>query len=155
MEKEGLSRALQFLENHHLAVATLITDRHKQVSKFLCKKYPHIEHHYDVWHISKGMFIIHACSRLTTHLHAPMHYEGLKKKLAKLSKYKDCEIVGEWTKSIINHLYWCAASAPDGDGKQMVVRWRSLGNHLCNEHHDCYHLPLGERQKKWFTPGKS
>ena len=45
---------------------------------------------------------------------------GLKKKLAKLSQYKDCEIVGAWIKSITNHMYWCAASAPDGDGQLMV-----------------------------------
>ena len=80
---------------------------------------------------------------------------GLKKKLGKLSKYKDCELIADWVKSIINHLYWCAASAPDGDGEQMVTRWKSLPNHLCNEHDECYHLPLGERQRKWFTPGNS
>ena len=50
--------------------------------------------------------------------------------MTKLSKYKDCGIVGEWVKSIINHLHWCAASAPDGDGDQMVVRWQSLANHI-------------------------
>ena len=48
-------------------------------------------------------------------------FTGLKKKLAKLSQYKDCDIVGDWIKSITNHMYWCAASAPDGDGQQMVV----------------------------------
>ena len=52
MEKEGLSRALQFLTSHDLTVATLITDRHTQVFKFVCKKYLDIEHHYDVWHVS-------------------------------------------------------------------------------------------------------
>lgn len=78
---------------------------------------------------------------------------GIKKKLVKLAKYKDCELVGEWTKSITNHLYWCAASSPDGDGDQMVVRWKSLMEHLCDQHDQCYHLPLGERRKKWFTPG--
>ena len=46
--------------------------------------------------------------------------------MGKLSKYKDCDIVGAWIKSITNHMYWCAASAPDGDGKEMVTRWKSL-----------------------------
>jgi len=73
--------------------------------------------------------------------------------MANLSKYKDCDIIARWIKSIINHLYWCAASAPDGDGEQMVVRWQSLVNHLCNEHDDCHHYDPGARQKKWFTPG--
>ena len=54
MEKEGLSRAPQFLLDHQLTVATLITDRHKQISKFIFIKHPDIAHHYDVWHVSKG-----------------------------------------------------------------------------------------------------
>ena len=33
MEKEGLARALEFLSANALQVATLITDRHKQISK--------------------------------------------------------------------------------------------------------------------------
>lgn len=73
--------------------------------------------------------------------------------MTKLSQYKDCDIVGDWIKSITNHLYWCAASAPDGDGQQMVDRWKSIMNHLCDQHDECYHLPLGDRRKKWFTPG--
>ena len=34
----------------------------------------------------------------------------------------------------------------------MVVRWKSLANHTCDQHDDCYHLLLGERQK-WFMSG--
>ena len=72
----------------------------------------------------------------------------MKKKL-----YKDCDIVGAWMKSITNHMYWCAALAPDGDGIQMVTQWQSLMNHLCDQHDECYHLPLGDRRRKWFIPG--
>ena len=54
MEKEGLSRALLFLTDNSVQVGILVTDRHKQINKFLNKKYPEIEHHYDVWHVSKG-----------------------------------------------------------------------------------------------------
>ena len=150
MEKEGLSRALQFLINqHHLNIATLITDRHKQVSKFLCNKYPEIEHQYDIWHISKGTLVIKIIVLFFPYVH---HNKGLKKKLLKLSKYKDCELIAEWMKSIINHLYWCAASA-NGDHEQIIIRWKSLISHLANDHSDCYHSDLGDRQKKWFIPG--
>ena len=84
MEKEGLSRALQFLINqHHLNIATLITDRHKQVSKFLCNKYPDIKHQYDIWHISKGTLVIKIIVLFFPYVH---HNKGLKKKLLKLSK---------------------------------------------------------------------
>jgi len=79
----------------------------------------------------------------------------LKKKLLKAAKYKDCSVVGEWTKSITNHMYWCAASSPDGDGDEMVKRWKSLMDHLCNDHSNCYgdHTDLEDRHRKWLIPG--
>ena len=60
MELEGLSRALKFLTNKSIEVGTLITDRHKQVSKFVREQHPHIDRRYDVWHVSKGI----ACKHL-------------------------------------------------------------------------------------------
>ena len=63
MEKEGLSRALKFLDAKSLQVSTLVTDRHKQIDKFMTKEYPDIDHCYDVWHVSKGK-IIGCCKEL-------------------------------------------------------------------------------------------
>lgn len=85
-----------------------------------------------------------------------MHITGVKKKLVKLGKYKDCDLINDWIKSITNHLYWSAASAPDGDGEQMATRWKSLMDHICDRHEGCYHFDLSERErrKKWFIPGK-
>ena len=57
MEKEGLCRALTFLAANSLEVSTLITDRHKQINKYIAKKHPDIEHQYDVWHVSKGKLL--------------------------------------------------------------------------------------------------
>ena len=54
MEMEGLSRALEFLDANALEVGTLITDRNKQICKFVSKQYPDIKHRFDVWHVSKG-----------------------------------------------------------------------------------------------------
>ena len=34
-----------------------MTDRHSQISKFVVKQFPAIEHHYDIWHISKGLLV--------------------------------------------------------------------------------------------------
>ena len=73
-----------------------------------------------------GMFLrvsysINTLLKYLNIMHLSLHI-GLKKKLAKLSQYKDCEIVGAWIKSITNHMYWCAASAPDGDGQLMIDR---------------------------------
>ena len=80
--------------------------------------------------------------------------------------------MGEWTKSIINHLYWCAASvtnddyAPDDasddddddddNGDKILQHWKSLMDHLCNIHDNCYHdelSTLDARRKKWLIAG--
>ena len=81
-------------------------------------------------------------------------FTGIKKKLARLFTNKDCSIIGKWTKSITNHLYWCAASAPEGEGDDIVKRWKSLMDHICDNHDTCYHkdLTLEERRKKWLIP---
>ena len=54
MEHKGLVRAVQFLADNSLQVATLVADRHNQIAKYMAEVKPEIEHHYDVWHISKG-----------------------------------------------------------------------------------------------------
>ena len=54
MEMEGLVRSMAFLENEGVSVATLVTDRHGQVRKWLRENKPRIEHLFDVWHIAKG-----------------------------------------------------------------------------------------------------
>ena len=94
-----------------------------------------------------------------------MSLTGIKKKLARLATTSECEIVGEWTKSIINHLHWCAASVTAGDDAdgdkdnsedEIVKKWKSLMDHLCNIHDNCYHNELNsleERRKKWLIPG--
>ena len=84
----------------------------------------------------------------------------LEKKLEKVAKEKDCELVGEWIKSVINHLYWSAVSTPSGDGEEIKAKWLSLDNHIHNKHHGhgkifpkCQHGRLPRRgRKKWFKP---
>ena len=40
MEKEGLQRVLNFLQQQGLTVEVLVTDRHKQINKWLRENYP-------------------------------------------------------------------------------------------------------------------
>lgn len=54
MEKEGLSRVLKFLEQEKLQVDVLVTDRHRQINKWLREQHPGIKHYFDVWHLAKG-----------------------------------------------------------------------------------------------------
>jgi solute carrier family 8 (sodium/calcium exchanger) len=83
----------------------------------------------------------------------------LKKKLLKLSREKECGLLAEWMRSIINHLYWVAVSTPSAASDVMVDKWLSLSNHIHNRHkHEgthfpqCLHPPL---KKKWLKEGKA
>lgn len=53
MEKEGLIRAIQFMESNNLSINLLVTDRHRQIDKWLRTEQPEITHRYDVWHVAK------------------------------------------------------------------------------------------------------
>ena len=80
-----------------------------------------------------------------------------------LAKLKECKVVGEWEKSMINHLYWCVVSTRCGNGDVMKAKWLSLDNHLHDVHSghsedypECSHGTLTEndRRKKWFRRRK-
>ena len=59
MEYQGLVRTLDFLAENSIEVGTLITDRYKQIAKYLQETHPNITHQYDVWHIAKGGILNH------------------------------------------------------------------------------------------------
>ncbi|XP_051510706.1 uncharacterized protein LOC127415798 isoform X2 [Myxocyprinus asiaticus] len=135
MEKEGLKRCLDLLESNSLTVDYIVTDRHPQIQKYLRER--NITQYFDVRHFEKG----------------------LSKKLDKLSKNKDCEVLKRWRRSIKNHVYWSATSSTSGPEK--VAKWTSLINHLQNVHvHEdpifpkCAHPDRVSRDpKKWFQRG--
>lgn len=93
-----------------------------------------------------------------------MHgFIGFRKKVRALAKTKDCELVGKWEQSMINHMYWCVSSTTNGDGDMMVAKWLSLENHIHNKHtghgrlfKKCAHkrLTARSRKKKWFKRRK-
>jgi len=59
---------------------------------------------------------------------------GFRKKLEKLSKQKNCELISEWQKSIINYLYWCVSTTPDDDSELVQARCMSLDNYVHDIH---------------------
>ena len=56
MEKEGLHCCMNFLRESMLEVDVLVTDRHKQINKWLQETYPKVKHYYDIWHVAKGVY---------------------------------------------------------------------------------------------------
>lgn len=57
MEKEGLVRAVKFLKKNKFKIDTLVTDRHKQIAKWLRENQESTDHRYDIWHLAKCMSI--------------------------------------------------------------------------------------------------
>ncbi|KAL1276430.1 hypothetical protein QQF64_036053 [Cirrhinus molitorella] len=89
---------------------------------------------------------------------------GLEKALDAAGKERECEDLKLWRPASINHLYWTAASTPNGDADVMEAKWKSMVNHVQDIHeHDtsafpcCAHPPLeGEaRNKEWLEPGSA
>ncbi|XP_070403500.1 2-iminobutanoate/2-iminopropanoate deaminase isoform X2 [Nothobranchius furzeri] len=135
MEKEGLCRSLDLLEENGVEVDYIVTDQHPEIQKYLRER--DVAHHYDVWHVVKG----------------------LSKKLENISKEKECQVVKKWLPAIQNHMYWTASSSTSGPEK--VAKWTSLINHIQDVHvHDdplfpkCVHPEQVSRNpNKWFQPG--
>ena len=86
---------------------------------------------------------------------------GVTKKLEVAAKLKNCNGIREWIKSIINHLYWCAATS-SSDKELTLEKWKSVVNHIQNVHEGhsesfpkCHHAALEpNQQKEWLKPCK-
>ena len=100
MELDGLKHVLKRLEDFFLPIASLTTDRHKQVRCFMRKEKGNIVHQFDVWHVRKN----------------------IKKKLAKFRKQKQYGDLNQWIKAAINHLWWCCATS-NGNEKLLREKW--------------------------------
>ena len=57
MELEGLIRSMKLIEDHNIDVSLLVTDRHRQVSKWIREQMPDTVHKFDAWHVAKGIII--------------------------------------------------------------------------------------------------
>ena len=58
MEKQGLVRAMKVLKKKKFKIGLFVTDRHKQIAKWLRENAPDVDHRYDIWHLAKCKFII-------------------------------------------------------------------------------------------------
>ena len=141
MEKKGLEILLEKMNAFNLPIRSLTTDRHTQIRCFMKNEKPDILHQFDVWHVGKN----------------------IKKKLASVSKKKDCAELSAWIRAVINHLWWCCASC-NGDVKELKEKWVSIMYHIRNKHrwenHEiykhCQHSKLTkheQKRKRWLKEG--
>ncbi|KAI4806305.1 hypothetical protein KUCAC02_017134 [Chaenocephalus aceratus] len=138
MELEGLKRMVAFFEDI-LEIGTLVTDRHRQIAKWIRENMSYTKHLYDIWHVTKSV----------------------GKKLKAICKLKGCEDLKAWQQSIINHLYWAVVSSTQDDAELIVDKWKSVERHVLNLHSGhggkfptCAHKRLQGRahKKKWIKP---
>jgi len=100
-----------------------------------CEELSHIQHWFDVWHVAKAV----------------------KKKIDAKGLHRDYTALRDWSHSVSNHRYWCAASSK-GCGELVVAKWQSVLRHVVNIHQGdgdifpcCEHEALGPRM--WMQPG--
>ena len=140
MEKVGCKRTLDNLLDSGVAVATMATDRHTGIRKMMREQYPGIQHQFDVWHLIKA----------------------ITKRLANISKRKDCADIGPWIKAITNHVWWSTQHC-DKDPDKLVEMVQSITHHICDIHSwnsgdkfkKCAHEPFSQEEsleRKWLTP---
>uniref|UniRef100_A0AAV2MN03 Transposase n=1 Tax=Knipowitschia caucasica TaxID=637954 RepID=A0AAV2MN03_KNICA len=98
MEKEGFIRSLTMLEEKGVKVQAIVTDRHTGVQKYLREEKKDITHYFDPWHMGKGM----------------------GKKIDGLAKKKITQDVGQWRKSVVNHLYCHWLGKEQGSGSSQA-----------------------------------
>ena len=143
MEKEGFKRCVDDLIASGFQFTSLATDCHTGIALLCRTEYHHINHQFDVWHVSKG----------------------LMKKLTKASKQKGKQDLSPWTKSICNHLWWSCQTC-GGDALCLKEKWISVLHHCCNEHTwgdsekftSCAHPPLDPEKidgTRWLLPGST
>ncbi|KAM7312877.1 uncharacterized protein ISCGN_009781 [Ixodes scapularis] len=135
MELEGLTRALLHLEELGLTVEVIVTDRHVQVSAYMKREHPLVQHRFDLWHVSKG----------------------IKKKIVALAKSPQHKALARWLDTITRHLYWCARTS-DNHGDLILAKWTSITRHICDVHHHpnslhpaCLHGEVQDRL--WIEEG--
>lgn len=58
----------------------------------------------------------------------------IQKVLTKLSKEKDCEIIGRWRKACVRHFYWSVTSTKECLGKVKLAKFQAFLSHVTNQH---------------------
>jgi hypothetical protein len=122
------------------SIKAFSTDRSTSVRSMMAKKFPHISHQFDPWHLSKS----------------------IKTKLTELGRKKAFKVILQWIRHITNHL-WYAASTCQESADVLIKKWRSLIYHIQGKHEwrnengeleKCEHNELeDERKIDWFVAG--
>lgn len=140
MEVLGYERGMDYLLARGVTIELCATDRHVQVRKKHKDMYApmNIKHEFDVYHLAGH----------------------IRKKIKALAQKPKLRKLGPWVKSLVNHLWWSAATC-DGNAELLLEKWTSVVHHVSNQHvfpenrlyTECQHGELEEtleRRTKWL-----
>ena len=129
LEKQACQEVMHKLVNNvKLNIGKFVTDRHPGIGKMMRETYPNIEHGYDIWHVARS----------------------IKKKLVKLGKVH--EPIKLWTKSIVNHFWFCCQRCK-GDPDLLIQMFHSFMLHVSN-HHSWASARTLNKFRKFLDPKK-
>lgn len=112
LERQGCSQLMRILiDKYDLSITRFVTDQHTNIAADMRNNYPSIYHGFDIWHMARN----------------------LGKAIDKISKIKDCESIGPWKKSIINHFWWCSKNC-GGNEEVLLETWHSVLFHIAGIH---------------------
>ena len=84
----------------------------------------------------------------------------IQRVLTKLSKEKNCEIIGRWRKACGRHFYWAVNSTKECLGKVKLAKFQAFLSHVINQHKDLPNRLFNARAhgdvikpKVWMTRG--
>jgi hypothetical protein len=174
MELEGFIRAVNLFQSVDLNIKKIVTDRHSWVFILLFSEQTVMIFPISVASTStlgKTWQVFCICLMCGTYPKVRIIADitlldtwpfsaiilGLLKKLESAAYDRDSYAIRAWIPSLINHLYWCASSCSDNEPDLKVAKWRSVVNHVQDQHegHDplfpkCLHPTTS---KRWIEPG--
>ena len=130
---EGLKRCLKDLDDHEVELIHLAAHRHPAVQKTIREDRPDVKHEYNLWQVQTEV---------------------------KKTVVANDPLLLTWLLSIINHLWYCAASC-SGNAALLKEMWISILHHITSEacwatgekYCKCSHEPYNtekRRNRPWF-----
>ncbi|KAL9984522.1 hypothetical protein ACROYT_G006825 [Oculina patagonica] len=114
MEKEDFSRCIELLESKDVTISRIATDRYVTITSCVARNHPHINHQYDVWHLSKWVV----------------------KKLTNKAKQRGCEEPSPWILLTGSRIMGGTRAQEDSWPRQVALGhngWLTCGGFLIDE----------------------
>lgn len=122
MEFLAFQKAFTFLLGTAMIVKSFISDRHTSIAKWMkedcLRRCREIENQRCNTSLTAGIFIA----------------KKIQKVLIKLSKEKNCEIIGRWRKACVHQFYWAVTSNKETLEGLKLAKFHAFVSHVLSKH---------------------